>query len=528
LENHEEQRGFNLRGYWVRILRYRWLVGILAFTGWMLATTASWLLPPKYRSETVILVEQQKIPEHYVEPNVATDLQQRLQNMSEQILSRTRLLAIIDKFHLYASERSGTDPEGLVGRMRKNVTIELVRTPGTEALSAFKISYSDSSPTVAQQITRELTSLFIEENLRNRAQLSEDTTAFLENQLADARKSLDQQEQRLREFRSLNIGQLPEQAEGNLQILAGLQNQLQAATDNLHGSEQQRLFLQYQQRGLGGSVKSSESGQPLTVAGLDRKLDTLKDHLAELTVKYTPKHPDVVKIQTEIAATEALKARMMENLKRQKPGEDSGKETVGLGSDPSSSQLGPVEGQLKANELEIANQKSKIRGLESQIGEYRARLNRAPVREQQLTAITRDYEQSRTYYESLLAKKLQSEMATNLEKRRQSEQFRMIDPPNLPQKPYWPNRLIFSVAGLALGGVAGFGIIMLLEFANPRIYQDEELRAVEGVQLLVCVPTLLTPAERKRAPIKRLLESALASILLGVVSLGTLLSYYKG
>lgn len=521
--DEQERSSISLRGHWLRLRRYRWWVLIFTFTGWLLATGASWVLPPKYRSVTVILIEQQKIPEHYVEPNVASDLNYRLQSMSEQILSRTRLLAIIRDFRLYSGEQGRSDADSLVARMRENINIELVPTRRRDEFSAFKISFSDSNPLIAQKVTAELTSLFISENLRNRAQLSEDTTAFLENQLEAARSSLDVQEQRLREFRSSHLGQLPEQIQGNVQILGGLQNQLQAATDALHRAEQQRLFLQYQQRAqVGTSANGSEPGEMTSLPAIERKLEALRNQLAELTANYTPQHPDVLKVQTEISATEAVKTRMSERLKSM-TARDSGST---LASDVPPGSL--LEGEQKANELEIANATAKIKRLEAQIDEYRGRLNSAPVREQQLAAITRDYEQSRTYYDSLLAKKLQSEMATNLEKRQQGEQFRMIDPPNLPHKPYWPNRLAFSLGGLAAGVALGLGLILLLEFANPRIYQDQELRNIDGMSVLVSVPPLLSHAERRRVSWRWALEAVAASAMLAVVCAGTLLVYYKG
>ncbi len=528
MEEHSERPGLSLKGYWLRIRDHRWWLLGLAFAGWVIATTVSGLLPPKYRSETVILVEQQKIPEHYVEPNVASDLQHRLQSMSEQILSRTRLLAIIDKFHMYAGDRTGINADGLVDRMRQNINIELVRTAGRDELSAFKISYSDSNPSTAQQITGELTSLFINENLRNRAQLSEDTTAFLENQLKDARRSLDEQEQRLREFRSSNVGQLPDQLQSNVQILAGLQNQLQGETDSLNRSEQQRTFLQYQYRALGGTAGAGEvSGVSAAEAELNRKLDVMKEKLDDLTNKYTPQHPDVVAVRSEIAAIEAQRARDIERAKD--PKSKDAPPLAGLGLDRrSSSPLTVLEGHLEANTLEIANQKEKIKRIEREIDGYRARLNRAPIREQQLAAVTRDYEQSRTYYESLLAKKLQSEMATNLEKRQQGEQFRMIDPPNLPEKPYWPKRWNFSLAGLAIGTFLALGIIVLRETSHPRIYEDRELREMEGLKVLISIPKLSTEREKRRAWRRHILESAVFSLVSGIMAAGTLMVYFKG
>src|SRR5689334_486968 len=166
MEPIEQQSPVTLRGWWLRICRRRRWLATSIFLSWALFTAAAWFIPAKYRSETLILVEQQRVPEHYVEPNVAVDLQQRLQSMSEQILSRTRLMAIIDKLNLYNLNHDRTDTDSLLQAMRKDISIELVKADGTRAnqIAAFKVSYSANSPVIAQQVTAELTSLFIEEN----------------------------------------------------------------------------------------------------------------------------------------------------------------------------------------------------------------------------------------------------------------------------------------------------------------------------------------------------------------------------
>ena len=506
------------------------------FVGWGLVSMVGWFLPAKYRSETLILVEQQRVPEHYVEPNIALDLQQRLQSMSEQILSRTRLMSIIDKFHLYGNDPHA-DGDAVVERMRKDIGIELVRGEKVDQISAFKVSYSANTPVVAQQVTAELTSLFIEENLKNRVELSEDTTGFLETQLDDARKNLAQQELRLKEFKSKYLGQLPEQTASNLQILAGLQTRLQGATDALSQAEQQRLYLESlsaQYRAM-RTTTGAENPQPLnaTVLDPDQKLQQLKAEEAELEAKYTSLHPDVVRLKEEIAATEKLKTATQQAGEQEKPAKNSA-DTPQLHKAVTPAELQTltpilqVESQKKANELEIANRKAEIKKIQTDIDTYQERLNLAPAREQELANLTRDHEQSRASYESLLAKKNQSEMATNLEKRQQGEQFRMIDPPSLPQKPYFPNRLSFSIAGLVFGLGLGAAIVIALEVVNPRLYGDEELSAVLTAPVLVTIPPLATAAETRKKMRYRAFEWATAIVMLVTIPAVTLLIYRRG
>ena len=489
----------SLGGIFVRFVEKRWLIAVCLVCGWLAGTTLGWVLPTKYRSETVILIEQQKVPEHYVESNIVADMQQRLQSMSQQILSRTRLVALIDKFGLYQDGSSRSDPDALVERMRKDISIETITTEGRrDQLSAFKVSYSAPTPLLAKAVTTELTSLFINENLQSREQLSQDTTTFLQNQLDEARQSLSEQEHRLEQFRTEHLGELPEQLQGNLQILGGLQGQLQAATDTLHQAEQQNLYLrslirQYQ------ATNGISPTDPTTVGSgtrstLQVQLATLRSQLTEIEGRYTARHPDVVLLQQKIADLETQQA----NSTATQSGEtnDAAKSTIPVGQE--NSPLIQLSGQLSANELEIKNQKDKIAKLEKQIDIYQARLNITPVREQESSAVTRDYDQSRTYYDALLNKKLQSEMATNLEKRRQGEQFRVIDAPNLPGKPYWPNRLLCSLAGLGAGLVIGLGIVLAFDRISPRIHQESELAEFIDSGYTVGLPTFVTEPSSRR------------------------------
>jgi succinoglycan biosynthesis transport protein ExoP len=529
VDNGIQQRSpLSLNDLWIRVNHRRWIVLAFVLLGWTIGTGLGWFLPARYRSETVILIEQQKVPEHYVEPNVSADLQQRLQNISQRILSRTRLLRLIDKFDLYNAHAVHADPDALVEKMRRDIGIELMKGEGRrEELSAFKVSYSAGSPQLAKDVTSELTSFFIDEDLRNREQLSENTTTFLSSQLDDARKSLAEQEEKLRQFRGKYLGELPEQMQGNLQILGGLQSQLQAATDALTQAEQRNLSLRSQlnqsqaaSHGSNGTVKADGS----TPA---QRLASLQAQLRELNGRYTAMHPDILVLKQEIAHLEA----------QQTPGVQDGKDRIAATENSSgernadgsnNSVSAQLSTELSANAFEIANQKAKIKRLEEEIERYQGRLNLTPVLEQQAAAVTRDYEQSRTYYDSLLAKKLQSEMATNLEKRREGEQFIMIDPPQLPQRPFSPNRLGLALGGLGVGLLLGLAIVALLEIAvRPRIYLERELSELARSAFTLSIPPLATAVELRRKSKMRVLEAVAAGVFCVIVPAITLLTYYK-
>jgi polysaccharide biosynthesis transport protein len=523
--------------YWQIVRRRRWLLMLPIFLCWAAVWVVCWFLPAVYRSEALILIEQQKVPEHYVVSNVAASLQERLQGMTQQVLSRTRLRRTISELHLYAKESQRLSPDELVERMRKDIKIEMVETPNRpEELTAFRISYSASDPRLTQQVTSSLSSFFIDENLRSREKESEDTTEFLDAQLQDARKHLEEQEAKLREFKNLHLGELPSQLSSNLQILSGFQSRLQDANERLERAEQQKVYLnsllsQYQ--ALSKQIRDGEKGTALSPNGLDDQLDNLKRQLADLEAEYTDKYPDVVKMKDEIAETEQLKAKNESDLNKPKEKDKQGTASADVadlqGADPKTvSSTLEIRSQIKSNELEIQDRKQEIKKLEQYVEDYKSRLNETPVREQQLSDITRDYDQSRANYESLLAKSNQSALSTNLEKRQQGERFRIIDPPNLPTKPFWPNRLQLSLFGMAAGAVLGIGCAALAESADDRIHQERVIGTVSQLPVLGIVPPLLTVSERRRHIWQVVGESAAGVVIVMILIGGTVVAFYQG
>ena len=295
------EQSVDLQQYLTLVLRRRWYFLIPLFVGWLSVWGASWFVPSLYRSGTLILVEQPTVPSQYVVPNITESLQVRLQSITQQILSRTRLMHIIESQNLYAAERNRLSPDELVEQMRKDIEIELVQD--RDQLTAFNIYYSSPDPHVAQRVTKELTDLFISENLEARQEQSENTTEFLESHLEDARKILSGQEEKMREFKDQHLGDLPGQLQSNLQILGGLQSQLGGEQDALNRAKQQNVYLESllgQYRLVQRSTKSADSSS-LGLPALEQELDRLRARLAELSSHYTDRHPDVRKVKEQIA-----------------------------------------------------------------------------------------------------------------------------------------------------------------------------------------------------------------------------------
>ncbi|HTC46694.1 MAG TPA: XrtA system polysaccharide chain length determinant [Candidatus Aquilonibacter sp.] len=530
VEDLEEKssQGFDLPHYLgiVRRRHMQFLIPLLA--GWLVVWGASWVLPSRYRSGTLILVEQPTMPKDYVTPNVNDDLQDRLRSITQQILSRTRLLHIIDQLHLYSAAHGNPSPDDQVERMRKDIDIELVRD-GEGRVSAFNVSYLSQDPHVAQQVTSELTNLFISENLEVRQQQSEDTTKFLESQLETARKTLADQEEKIREFKGQHVGQLPAQVGSNLQILAGIQSQLQAEEDALNTAKQQRAYLETlvsQNRALPGSSKGDGTA-PTGLAAIDQELATLRAQLADLSSHYTDRHPDVRKVKEEIARTEKMRSQLVAQLKA---GSSAGTDanSVDAGAQDPSSPLLQLQGQAQANRTEIANREQTIKDLEAKVNDYQARLNQEPVREQQLSDLTRGYDQSKANYDELLKKKNESAMATSMELLQQGERFRIIDPPSLPLKPDFPNRLKFCAIGLAMGLALGTVVAGAFEVMDDRIYDEKEFVKLLPVAVISEIPDISAAADEHAERRRMWLGWATAAIVSVTILLGSALSYLRG
>jgi polysaccharide chain length determinant protein (PEP-CTERM system associated) len=533
VDDLEEQssEGFDLQRY-LGIVRRRHLQFLIPlFVGWALVWSASWVLPPRYQSTTLILVEQPTMPKDYVTPNVNDDLQDRMQSITQQILSRTRLLHIIDQLNLYVSPHSQPSPDQKVDRMRKDIDIELVKDARNQ-ITAFNVSYSSRDPHLAQQVTSELTNLFINENLEVRQQQSEDTTKFLESQLETARRTLSDQEDKIRQFKAQHPGELPTQVGSNLQILAGLQSQLQTEEDALNTAKQQRVYLETlvgQYRSLQGSPKMAGSAPAGGLPAVNEELEKLRAQLADLQSHYTDRHPDVRKLKQQIAETEKSRDQIIADLKAKEsaPADAANTPDPSTISDPTSPMV-TLQGQQQSNRVEIANRERAVADLKAKVIDYQARLNQEPVREQQLADLTRGYEQSKANYDDLLKKKNESAMATSMELLQQGERFRIIDAPSLPVKPEFPNRLKFCGMGLGVGLALGVLVAGALEMMDDRIHDEKQLQKLLPVAVISEIPAVKAPSDQRHERRMAWLGWATAAFVSVTILVGSALSYLRG
>ena len=530
----EEQprESFNVAPYVAIASRCRWYFLIPLLAGWSIVWGVSWLLPSVYRSSTLILVEQPTVPSQYVVPNIATDnLQDRLQSITQQILSRTRLLKIIESQNLYAASRQRLTQDEVVEKMRKDIEIELVHD--RDQLTAFNVYYSSHDPRVAQRVTSELTNLFISENLEARQEQSENTTQFLESHLEEARKSLSEQEERVREFKDMHLGELPGQLQSNLQILGGLQSQMSGEQDALNRAKQQNVYLESllgQYHSARRSAQAADS-TPMGLPALDQELVRLKARLADLSSHYTDRHPDVRKVREQIANAEKMRQQVAEDLRVKALAPAADPPTANPGSGSEGREISPtaeLESQLKVNRIEISNREHTLDQLKGRIAEYQARLNREPVREQQLTDLTRNYDQSRSNYDELLKKRNDSELATSLERRQQGEHFRILDPPSLPVKPHTPDRFKLCAIGLVVGLVFGVAVSAGAEMIDDRIYSEKDLKKLITVDVISEIPKIATAEEEEKLRRAVFLGRVAAGLEFVLIVAGFAISYFRG
>lgn len=520
------QPELSLEHYWRMILHRKWWV-IGTFVPIALATILiCQQMPNVYTSDTLILVDPQTVPVNYVKPTVTGDVRDRLGTLSQQILSATRLQKIIDTFNLYPEEKKKMAREELILHMRAHISVQVVSDFGaSQDLQAFRITYSGKDPHLVAQVTNELASLFIEENLKAREQQAEGTTDFLTNQLQETRKALEQQEAKLRDFKLSHIGEMPEQQTADLQILAQVQSQLQLEGDALSRAEQQKAYIQSMLAQAAAPVidmdpDGSDSRIRPGAQNAQSKLAVMKAKLAQLLTHYSKDYPDVRKLSSEIQDEEQREAQVA-----------AAAAPKVMAPRPANPRPAPVthfnpvlQSQLQGLDTEIAKHKAEQDRLAKQAAEYQTKLARIPVNEQQISDLERDYQISKDHYKQLLQNQLSAQTATQLEIRQKAEKFSVLDPAQPAERPSRPNRRLIDIAG-SLGGLA-LGLLLAIgtEFFGPSITAPEQMVAASGLPVLEIIPTIQTRSS-KRVQRRRLIFTAASGFAALLVTLA--LWYYR-
>ncbi|MGH6629624.1 MAG: GNVR domain-containing protein, partial [Burkholderiales bacterium] len=332
-------------------------------------------------------------------------------------------------------------------------------------------------PRVAQQVCAEITSMFVEENLKAREQRAQGTTDFLGKQLEEAKQTLDEQDAKLAEFKRRNVGGLPGQEQVNLSLAMGFSTQLDAATQAVNRAQQDKAYLESllsQQL----AARNTEIGTN-TPEALDRQLTSLQSQLVALQARYTDDHPDVIKAKSDIAKVQQRLAEVS--------AASTTEPKITLQDPPEIRQL---RAQIHQAEQTIRTKTQDQERARQAMGAAQARLQLSPSVEEAFKTVTRDYQTALNFYTELLVKKTQSEMATDMERRQQGEQFRVIDPANLPEKPSFPDRPLFALAGLGLGLAFGIGMVVVMETKDRAMRSEHDVTQYLGLPTLAVMPTI--------------------------------------
>jgi len=510
---------FNLQSYFKIGLRRKWYIIIPFALSVVISFGIYKNLPKVYRATTVILVQPQRVPESYVRSTLTESVSERLNTISQEILSRTRLERVIREFNLYQGMLNKLHMEEIVDMLKAKIEVKVQRQ------NAFSISFEGTEPGTVMRVTNTLASMFIEENLKFRESRIGGTAEFIGKELQTMESNLKKKENMVRRFKEKNMGQLPGQLEANLRILERLTQQFKTTSDNLTAAEDRIVPLQNQIEQL--MDRQSERGSSSTTPPVRRsltqgeniqsergpeeslaaQLNALKRDLANVESKYTGSHPDVADLKRKIAALEprvkkqeeererrlrALRERQEEmiadsNLQAPSPLLDSGTERL----------ITQYKAQFKETQSEATRLKEEMGNLKEQIALYQRRIEETPKREQEMVEINRDYDILRVYYQSLVDKKYQSQMAENLERKQQGEQFNILDPARLPEKPFKPDRNKVLAMGGLFGLAIGLGLAWFRESMDRSFYEVSDLETY--LELPVLATILNLNEEEKKA-----------------------------
>ena len=480
---------------YIEIMRRRIWYLVIPFVLIILGTVLFVIFAPRlYKATTLVLVSPQQVPEALVHSTVTTRIEERLQSIAQEVMSRTRLERVIAEFHLYQKESRNLSKEEIVEKMQKDIKVELPTKRDEKGF--FTISYIGTDPTVVTSVTNRLTSLFIEENLRVREKQAVGTTEFLASELTTTKTKLEQLEASVSQYKRQHMGELPEQRDTNLKILEQLQLQYQRIGENLRAAQDRKLYIQKQLSDLelpisasggGGtpagketrvsSGRSSASSTALSnsspvpeVAGsYESQKDAQNRQLDELTSKYTDSHPDVIAAKKKLAELEKKK------------------ETYNVKNDPRHKEL---RNQLTINDIEIKRFRSEEAQISSQMNHYRGRIENVPSREQEMASLVREYQNTKETHELLMKKSQDAQQAENLERRQKGEQFRVIDPARLPEKPFSPDIPKVLLIGLALSIGCSFGLAFIREQMDRSFHDAGDAEVTLGLRVLATIPKI--------------------------------------
>lgn len=463
--------------------RRRAVVMLAVFIPAAIAVTGVGLLLPKaYRAEAVILVSAQRLPDDFVPAAAPTRMEEQLREVSQQLLSRTTLSAVIDEFGLYDETRAGQGMDAAIEEMRNDVGLDV------GSGNAFLVSYVASDATLAARVADKLSRLILEDHAKARTDFAVDMNRFLGTQLDEIRNQLTQQEQRLDAYRRRHSGALPIQLQANLSALTGAQLQLQSLVQSTN-ADRDRLDLLRRLPSAASANSPTRSGDTDTLA---TRLEEARATLATLRSQFTDDHPDII-----------AQRRHVDDLEREMAARPRPAVTTGASA---AAAAAPAADETATLIQRIAEKEVDRRQLLKTLADLQARVDAAPEHEAEFATLSRDYDTLQKLYATLLTKAEEAKIAASLEHGQVDQQFRLLDAARVPDRPYWPNRM--RLLALALLGALGCAVLAgcVMEARDAAVYDDKDLRFLSNIHLLGIVNEIVTDDQRRR---RRLATAAL-------------------
>jgi polysaccharide chain length determinant protein (PEP-CTERM system associated) len=461
---------------YITILKRRWwILAIPAIIFPIVGLGITFFVTPQYTSQTLVIINQQKVPSDFVKPVVSEDLNSRLASMREQIMSRASLEPIIRKYNLYDASRA--DMDARIAMARKNIEIQPIQSViSSSGLPGFKIFFTASDPQTAQQVCQEITSLFTDANVKIRSDTARQTTTFMKEQLDQQKANLDEQDAKLAAFKRQYAGMLPEDTQSSMGVLSSLQSRLDAITGQIQNDQQNKTMAEAQLGSQQQMLDAMPAGDTRGPGALEHELETLQGQEADLSLHYQDEYPALKRVRSRIA--ELQKQMAQEASAPPKP------VAASKTSRPEPESMQALRMRIKLLDSDMAAKRKQQEEVDQQIRGYQAKIQSTPQIEEQEKELTRDYQTTLEAYTSTKQKLDQSQMATDLEQRQQGETFNLLDAANLPESPTFPNRGVFIGGGLMVGLAIGLMIIALLE------YKDTALRSERDIWAFTQLPTL--------------------------------------
>jgi uncharacterized protein involved in exopolysaccharide biosynthesis len=526
-----------LRGYWRLRLTFFIVAGICA----AMTTVMAVMWPPTYRTGATILIEQQEIPQELVRSAISSFADQRVQVISQRVMTTQNLMTLIERYNLYPDIRESKPREVLLQKMRSDISLKMISADvidprsgrPTQATIAFTISYQNRSPDLTLKVANELTTLFLNENLASRTQMAEQTTAFFSEEAAKQEARIAELDKKLADYKQKHQNSLPELSQLNVQVSDRTELELHDAENQIAALDSQLVMLRAQLAQLNPTSQVySDTGQ--RVMGVDDRLKSLKSELAGYKARYAPGHPDIVNTEREIAGLEKeakehddtsdiarqlseAKAQLSRTQEKYAPDhpdvvrlthlvgelekELAAQPTAGAAQKAQAHADNPVyiqvKGQLDALTVEHQRAESKRDELRAKLDDYERRLAQAPAVERDYRELARDLENAQLKYQQIRAKQGDVQVSENLETERKGERFTMIEPPLPPEKPVTPNRILIMLTGLVLGLGLGVGAAVIKDLLDPSVRGFGDVRQLLSVPPLAAIPTIVTAAEQR-------------------------------